>query len=106
MAVAPPRPEILAPSTLSTPALSTPALAVLLLGVSLVPIDMFVVNVALASIGADLAASTAQLEAVVAGYGVALAVALVTGGRLGDRYGRRRVFLAGMAGFTLASLVC
>ena len=101
MAIAPPRPETPAPSTLSTP-----ALAVLLLGVALVPIDMFVVNVALASIGADLAASTAQLEAVVAGYGVALAVTLVTGGRLGDRFGRRRVFLAGMAGFTLASLVC
>jgi len=101
MAIAPPRPEPLAP-----PTLSTPALAVLLLGVALVPIDMFVVNVALASIGADLAASTAQLEAVVAGYGVALAVTLVTGGRLGDRFGRRRVFLAGMAGFTLASLVC
>jgi MFS family permease len=101
MALAPPRPETPAPSTLSTA-----ALAVLLLGVALVPIDMFVVNVALASIGADLAASTAELEAVVAGYGVALAVTLVIGGRLGDRFGRRRVFLAGMAGFTLASLVC
>jgi len=90
----------------SPPALSPVALAVLLLGVALVPIDMFVVNVALPSIGADLAASTAQLEAVIAGYGVALAVTLVIGGGLGDRFGRRRVFLAGMAGFTLASLVC
>ncbi|MGI5129283.1 MFS transporter [Pseudonocardia sp. CA-107938] len=99
MAIAPPRP---APS----PALTPAALGVLLLGTALVPIDMFVVNVALATIGADLGASTAQLEAVVAGYGVALAVTLVIGGRLGDRFGRRRMFLAGMAAFTLASLVC
>jgi MFS family permease len=105
MAVAPPRPASPAPLAPSD-TLSNPALAVLLLGVALVPIDMFVVNVALASIGRDLAASTAQLEAVVSGYGVALAVVLVIGGRLGDRFGRRRVFLAGMAGFTLASLVC
>src|ERR687886_2478042 len=69
-------------------------------------IDFFIVNVALPSMAADLDASTAVLELVVSGYATAYAVLLVVGGRLGDAFGRRRLFLTGMAAFTLTSLLC
>ncbi|MFD9822989.1 MFS transporter, partial [Streptomyces violascens] len=69
-------------------------------------IDFFIVNVALPSMDSELAAGPALLELVVAGYGVAYAVLLVLGGRLGDMAGRRRLFLTGMAAFGLTSLAC
>jgi predicted MFS family arabinose efflux permease len=69
-------------------------------------IDFFIVNVALPSMAADLDASTAVLELVVSGYATAYAVLLVVGGRLGDAFGRRRLYLTGMAAFTLTSLLC
>jgi len=68
--------------------------------------DFFVVNVALPDIGRDLSASTSALELVMAGYAVAYALGLVTGGRLGDAFGRKRLFLCGMAAFTLTSALC
>jgi MFS family permease len=68
--------------------------------------DMFIVNVALPTIEADLHMSEAMLELVVAGYGVAFALLLVLGGRLGDLLGRRRLFLAGIAMFTATSVWC
>ncbi|OKK07955.1 MFS transporter [Streptomyces sp. CB03234] len=77
-----------------------------LLGSALPLIDFFIVNVALPTIDHDLAAGPAMLELVVAGYGLAYAVLLVLGGRLGDLFGRRRLFLAGMAAFGLTSLAC
>nr|WP_202459152.1 MFS transporter [Streptomyces sp. SID5464] len=77
-----------------------------LLAAALPLIDFFIVNVALPTIGADLAASESVLELVVAGYGVSYAVLLVLGGRLGDLFGRRRLFLVGMAAFGLTSLAC
>lgn len=77
-----------------------------LLGAALPLIDFFIVNVALPTIGHDLAAGDAVLELVVAGYGVAYAVLLVLGGRLGDMFGRRRLFLGGMIAFGLTSLAC
>jgi MFS family permease len=77
-----------------------------LLGAALPLIDFFIVNVALPSMDSDLAAGPALLELVVAGYGVAYAVLLVLGGRLGDMAGRRRLFLIGMAAFGLTSLAC
>lgn len=82
------------------------ALPVLLAGTVLIIVDFFIVNVALPSVQAGLHASTAALEWVVAGYGLTLAVFLVAAGRLGDRFGRRRVFSAGLAVFTLASALC
>ncbi|GIJ56424.1 MFS transporter [Virgisporangium aurantiacum] len=86
--------------------LSTVGLATVLLGVFLPQTDMFIVNVALPTIRADLHASPAMLELVVAGYGVAFALLLVPAGRLGDQLGRRRLFLAGIVAFTAASVWC
>lgn len=82
------------------------ALFVLLLAAVLDLIDVTIVNIALPAIRSDLGASTAALEWIVAGYTLAFALGLITGGRLGDVLGRRRVFLVGVAGFTLASLAC
>jgi MFS family permease len=81
-------------------------LAVLLLGQFMCIIDVFIVNVAMPSIGASLHASGAALQLVVGGYTAAYAMLLITGARLGDLHGRRRVYLAGMALFTAASLAC
>lgn len=88
------------------PALSATGLFTVLLGAALPLIDFFIVNVALPAISSDLHASPSVLELVVAGYGVAYAVLLVLGGRLGDIFGRRRLFLAGMAAFGVTSLAC
>ncbi|MBX9395244.1 MFS transporter [Streptomyces sp. TRM72054] len=88
------------------PVLEGLGLFTVLLGAALPLVDFFIVNVALPSIGADLAAGEAVLELVVAGYGLAYAVLLVLGGRLGDLFGRRRLFLGGMAAFGLTSLAC
>ena len=79
------------------------AIGILLFASFMDLLDVTIVQVALPSIGADLGASDAQLEWIVSGYMLAFAVALITGGRLGDLYGRRRIFLVGIAGFTLAS---
>ncbi|KOV75632.1 MULTISPECIES: MFS transporter [unclassified Streptomyces] len=92
--------------TAAPPALGGPGLFTVLLAAALPLVDFFIVNVALPTIGRDLAAGEAVLELVVAGYGVAYAVLLVLGGRLGDLFGRRRLFLAGMAAFGLTSLAC
>ncbi len=88
------------------PALGRLGLFTVLLGASLPLIDFFIVNVALPSIDRELSAGPALLELVVAGYGVSYAVLLVLGGRLGDMFGRRRLFLIGMAAFGLTSLAC
>jgi len=81
-------------------------LAVLLLGQFMCIIDVLVVNVAMPSIAASLHASGASLQLVVGGYTIAYAMLLITGARLGDRYGRRRAYLAGVLIFTAASLAC
>jgi MFS family permease len=88
------------------PVLSPLGLLTLLLGAALPMIDFFIVNVALPTIDRDLHAGPALLEMVAAGYGVAYAVLLVLGGRLGDLVGRRRLFLIGTALFALTSLAC
>jgi MFS family permease len=82
------------------------ALVILLAGGFMPPLDFFIVNVALSSIHESLGASPAQLQLVVSGYACGYGVFLITGGRLGDLYGRKRCFLIGMAGFSLASLGC
>lgn len=68
--------------------------------------DFFVVNVAAPTMQRDLRASTAALQLVVGGYAFTYAALLITGGRLGDRYGYRRLFLGGMLAFVVASAAC
>src|SRR5712672_146827 len=69
-------------------------------------VDAFIVNVAIPTIASELQASSAQIEAVIAIYLIAYATLVVTGGRLGDIYGTKNVFLAGVLGFTVTSLWC
>jgi MFS family permease len=88
------------------PNLRNPGLFVLLAGQLLPMIDFSIVNVALSAISTSLHASQAQLEMVVACYGVAFAVCLASAGRLGDRFGRRRLFTFGVVLFGLSSLLC
>ena len=69
-------------------------------------VDAFIVNVAIPTIATELHASTAEIESVIAIYLIGYATLIVTGGRLGDIYGTRSVFLLGVLGFTLTSLWC
>jgi MFS family permease len=78
----------------------------ILVGVFLPITDFFIVNIALPTIDRNLHSSEGMLQLVVAGYAVAYALLLVIGGRIGDAFGRRRLFLLGMAGFTVTSLAC
>jgi EmrB/QacA subfamily drug resistance transporter len=82
------------------------ALAVLCLGVLMIVLDMTVVNVALPSIRSDLRFTDAALAWVVNAYLLTSGGFLLLGGRLGDLYGHRRLFLIGITLFTLASLAC
>src|SRR5262245_37353702 len=76
------------------------------LGSGMAFLDGTVVNVALRTIGEDLGASLSQLQWVTNGYLLSLASLILLGGSLGDRFGRRRVFVVGVAWFAVASLVC
>jgi EmrB/QacA subfamily drug resistance transporter len=82
------------------------ALAVVLIAAFMQLVDISIVNVAIPSIQRDLDATYSQIQWVLAGYQLAFAVTLITGGRLGDIFGRKRLFMIGMAGFTLASALC
>ncbi|HEY2617024.1 MAG TPA: MFS transporter, partial [Acetobacteraceae bacterium] len=82
------------------------AFLVLLAGGLLPSVDFFIINVSLPSIHASLGANPAELQLVVSGYAASYAVFLITGGRLGDLYGRRRLFLIGMAGFVATNTLC
>ena len=82
------------------------ALTVVLLAVFVDLLDISIVNVAIPEIQRDLGASYSAIQWVLAGYALTFALTLITGGRLGDIHGRDRVFIAGMAIFTVASLIC
>ncbi|MFC7640773.1 MFS transporter [Streptosporangium lutulentum] len=84
----------------------TGTLPIVLTGVFITILDFFIVNVAVPSIQSDLHASTAAVQWTVAGYGLAYGSGLILGGRLGDIFGRRRMFAFGLALFTLASVAC
>src|SRR6202045_5128403 len=82
------------------------SLAVMLAGIFVTVMDNSIVNVAIPSIRTTLGATFAEAELVVAGYSFTFAIGLITGGRLGDIFGQRRMFLIGFAAFTLASALC
>ncbi|MFE7468865.1 MFS transporter [Streptomyces sp. NPDC057499] len=82
------------------------ALAIVMVGTFITVLDYFITNVAVPTIQVDLRANHAQSQLVIIGYGVAFTAAMITGGRLGDLYGRRRMFSLGMLGFTIASGLC
>jgi MFS family permease len=84
----------------------TQIVAVLLLGAFLPPLDFYIVNLALPAIRDGLQATGGQLQLIVSCYASAYAVFLITGGRLGDLYGRKRMFIAGLASFIVASSIC
>ena len=75
-------------------------------GLFMIMLDNTIVNVALPSIQRDLAIGVSELEWIVNGYALTFAVLMLTGGKLADLLGRRRIFIAGLAIFTLSSLVC
>ncbi|MBZ4322005.1 MFS transporter [Streptomyces sp. SCA2-4] len=77
-----------------------------LLAMFMSQIDMFIVNVAAPEIQSDLHAGFGRLQFVIDGYVIAYAAGMVTGGRLGDRVGRKKVFQYGVAAFTATSLLC
>src|SRR5438552_16712956 len=75
-------------------------------GLFMIMLDNTVVNVALPTMEKDLHVSLASLEWVVLAYALTFASLMITGGKLADMFGRRRLFTAGLAIFTLASLAC
>lgn len=89
-----------------TSAAARSALAVLLAGQLMALLDVTIVNVAMPTIAHKLSATSAQLQLLVVGYTVSYAVLLITGARLGQVFGRRRVYLGGVLVFTAASLAC
>jgi MFS transporter, DHA2 family, methylenomycin A resistance protein len=84
----------------------TLTLGAMSLGYGVVQLDVTIVNTALQSIGAELHGGIAGLQWIVSTYTIAFAALILTAGALGDRLGARRVFMAGFAIFTLASLAC
>lgn len=95
----------------SSPALvagagASAALLVVLFGTFMDLLDATIVSVAAPAIAQDLGASDAQIQWTIAAYVLALGTGLVTGGRLGDQYGRKRLFMIGLAGFMVTSASC
>ncbi|MCT9084627.1 MFS transporter [Streptomyces fulvoviolaceus] len=82
------------------------ALAIVMTAAFMDLVDVTIVNIAIPSIRAEAGASVSQIQWITAGYALAFAAGLITGGRLGDIYGRKRLFLLGIGGFTLASALC
>ncbi|HSY00219.1 MAG TPA: MFS transporter, partial [Streptomyces sp.] len=82
------------------------ALAIVMTAAFMDLVDVTIVNIAIPSIQRGENASFSQIQWITAGYALAFAAGLVTGGRLGDIHGRRRIFLLGIGGFTLASALC
>ncbi len=81
-------------------------LVILLLAAFMNLLDVSIVNIAIPSIQRNLGASYADVQWALAGFTLAYALVLITGGRLGDTFGRKRLFLIGVAGFTLMSALC
>lgn len=92
-------------ASLLTPKQRTTALLIVALAFVMDLLDTTIVNIAIPSIQTHLHASFAALQWIVAGYALTFALLLITGGRMGDAFGYRKIFLTGVAGFTLASLL-
>src|ERR1700681_596518 len=92
-------------STRSNPSTSL-TLAAMSLGYGVVQLDVTIVNTALDSIGASLGGGVSELQWVVSSYTIAFAALILTAGALGDRLGAKRIFMAGFAVFTVASVAC
>src|SRR4051812_22639216 len=88
-----------------TPKMRTIALVVVALAFVMDLLDSTIVNIAIPSIQADLGASYSAIQWLVAGYSLTFALLLVTGGRMGDVFGYKKIFMIGVGGFTLASLL-
>ncbi|MBX9398801.1 MFS transporter [Streptomyces sp. TRM72054] len=82
------------------------ALAIVMTAAFMDLVDVTIVNIAIPTIQRHEGASFSQIQWITAGYALAFAAGLITGGRLGDIHGRKRVFLIGIGGFTLASALC
>ncbi|MCX5185260.1 MFS transporter [Streptomyces sp. NBC_00268] len=82
------------------------ALAIVMTAAFMDLVDVTIVNIAIPSIQRDEGASFGQIQWITAGYALAFAAGLITGGRLGDIHGRKRLFLIGIGGFTIASALC
>lgn len=82
------------------------ALAIVLLAAFMDLLDVTIVNIAVPSIQQHVGANNAAIQWILAGYTLAFAVLLITGGRLGDIFGRKKLFMLGVGGFVLASLFC
>lgn len=95
-----------APPRATAPGGTGALLTVLLTGQAMATMDNSIVAVAAQTIRTDLAASGGAVQLVLAGYTLAFGVLVVTGARLGDRFGHRLTFVVGLAGFTVASLAC
>lgn len=94
------------PSATITGRAAVIAVAVVLIAAFMDLLDATIVSVAAPAIAEGLGASEAALQWTLAGYALAIGAGLITGGRIGDQFGRRRVFLLGLTGFTLASAAC
>src|SRR5215472_8839374 len=98
------------PARVATPDRSRLAKSLTLAGMSLgyavVQLDVTIVNTALSSIGNSLGGGVSELQWVVTAYTIAFAALILTAGALGDRIGAKKIFMAGFAIFTAASLVC
>ncbi|MEV5979147.1 MFS transporter [Streptomyces sp. NPDC052114] len=82
------------------------ALAIVMTAAFMDLVDVTIVNIAIPSIQRDAGATFSQIQWITAGYTLAFAAGLITGGRLGDIHGRKRLFLIGITGFTIASALC
>ncbi|MEU7582318.1 MFS transporter [Streptomyces sp. NPDC041068] len=82
------------------------ALAIVMTAAFMDLVDVTIVNIAIPSIQRDAGATFSQIQWITAGYTLAFAAGLITGGRLGDIHGRKKIFLIGITGFTVASALC
>ncbi|MFD6173796.1 MFS transporter [Streptomyces coeruleorubidus] len=95
-----------APPALISGAVASVALLVVLFSSFMDLVDATIVTVAAPAMARDMGAGDAQIQWMIAAYTLALGAGLITGGRLGDQYGRKRLFMIGLAGFMVTSALC